>query len=69
MSLNLPKLLYSITACPLVLQIKRKEKEKRKTIFNIKEKKKKRKRNNDLAVLPSHDKYIRIVQIPETQFK
>jgi len=42
----------------LILQIKRKEKEKekkRKTIFKVKEKEK---RNNDLADLPSHDKFV-----------
>jgi len=34
------------------------KKKKRKTIFKIKEKKKKKKRNNDLANLPSHDKFL-----------
>jgi len=37
-------------------KFKKKRKEKEKQYSKLKEKKKKRKRNNDLAVLPSHNK-------------
>ena len=40
-----------------LLQIKEKEKEKKNNIQNQKKRKRKEILNNDLAVLPSHDKY------------